>query len=115
MIVIGVDLSLLQQNTIMKKYLILLVLSLTFLPGCESSAPSRFIYPSEKAMEVRYLCRLPYLDAKAPHQSWSKSTPAWLIINESKVIIFFEIITGLIFQSDFIFQNFHATNYRIID
>tara|TARA_B100002049_G_scaffold109193_1_gene80581 strand:+ start:49 stop:393 length:345 start_codon:yes stop_codon:yes gene_type:complete len=90
MIVFGVDQSLLQQNTIMKKYLILLVLSLTFLPGCESSAPSRFIYPSEKAMEVRYLCRLPYLDAKAPHQSWSKSTPAWLIINESKVIIFFE-------------------------
>jgi len=41
-------------------------------------------------MEVRYFCRLPYLDAKAPHQSWSKSTPAWLIINESKVIIFFE-------------------------
>ena len=90
MIVFGVDQSLLQQNTIMKKYLILLVLSLTFFPGCESSAPSRFIYPSEKAMEVRYLCRLPYLDAKAPHQYWSKSTPAWLIINESKVIIFFE-------------------------
>ena len=90
MIVFGVDQSLLQQNTIMKKYLILLVLSLTFLPGCDSSAPSRFIYPSEKAMEVRYLCRLPYLDAKALHQSWSKSIPAWLIINESKVIIFFE-------------------------
>ena len=90
MFVFGVDQSLLQQNTIMKKYLILLVLSLTFLPGCESSAPSRFIYPSEKAMEVRYLCRLPYLDAKAPHQSWGKSTPGWLIINESKVIIFFE-------------------------
>jgi len=90
MFVFGVDQSLLQQNTIMRKYLILLVLSLIFLPGCESSAPSRFIYPSEKAMEVRYLCRLPYLDAKAPHQSWSKSTPAWLIINESKVIIFFE-------------------------
>ena len=90
MIVFCVDQSLLQQNTIMKKYLILLVLSLTFLPGCESSAPSRFIYPSEKAMEVRYLCRLPYLDAKAPHQSWSKSTPDWLIINKSKVIVFFE-------------------------
>jgi len=90
MFVFGVDQSLLQQNAIMKKYLILLVLSLTFLPGCESSAPSRFIYPSEKAMEVRYLCRLPSLDAKAPHQSWGKSTPAWLIINESKVIIFFE-------------------------
>ena len=90
MIVFAVDQSLLQQNTIMKKYLILLVLSLTFFPGCESSAPSRFIYPSEKAMEVRYLCSLPYLDAKAPHQSWGKSTPAWLIIKESKVIIFFE-------------------------
>jgi hypothetical protein len=90
MMVLGVDQSLLQQNTIIKKYLILLVLSLTFLPGCESSAPSSFIYPSEKAMEIRYLCRLPYLDAKAPHQSWSKSTPVWLIINESKVIIFFK-------------------------
>ncbi|HBJ46784.1 MAG TPA: hypothetical protein DDY69_05580, partial [Deltaproteobacteria bacterium] len=62
MFVFGVDQSLLQQNTIMKKYLILLVFSLTFLPGCESSTPSRFIYPSEKAMEVRYICRLPYLD-----------------------------------------------------
>jgi len=90
MFVFGVVQSVLQQNAIMKKYLILLVLSLTFLPGCESSAPSLFIYPSEKSMEVRYLCRLPYLDAKAPHQSWSKSTPTLLIINESKVIIFFE-------------------------
>ena len=90
MFVFGVDQSLLQQNTIMKKYLILVVFSLIFLPGCDSLAPSRFIYPSEKAMEIRYLRRLPYLDAKATHQSWSKSTPAWLIINESKVIIFFE-------------------------
>ena len=90
MIVFGVDQSLLQQNTIMKKYLIMLVLSLIFLPGCDSSAPSRFIYPPEKAMEVRYLCRLPYLDANAPHQSWRKSIPDWLIINESKVIVFFE-------------------------
>ena len=90
MFVFGVDQSLLQQNAIMKTYLKLLVLSLTFLPGCESSAPSRFIYPSEEAMEVRYLCRLPYMYEKASHQSWSKSTPAWLIINESKFIIFFE-------------------------
>jgi hypothetical protein len=90
MMVLGVDQSLLQQNTIIKKYLILLVLSLTFLPGCESSAPSSFIYPSEKAMEIRYLCRLPYLDAKAPHQAWSKSTPSWIFINETKIIVYFK-------------------------
>ena len=74
----------------MKKFLELLAISLAFLPGCESSAPSRFLYPSEEAMEVRYLCRLPYLDATSPHQSWSKSIPDWLIINDSKVIVFFE-------------------------
>jgi len=74
----------------MKKYLVLLVLSPALIVGCKSSKPSRFLYPSEKAMEVRYLCRLPYLDSIASHQSWRKSTPEWLIINESKVIVFFD-------------------------
>ena len=90
MFVCGVEQSLLQQNAIMKKKSALLVLSLAFLLGCESSVPSRFLYPSEKVMEVRYLCRLPSLDANAPHQSWGNSIPDWLIINESKVIVFFE-------------------------
>ena len=74
----------------MKKLLGLLVILLAFFQGCETSAPSRFLYPSEEAMKVRHLCRLPYLDATSPHQSWRKSKPDWLIINDSKVIVFFE-------------------------
>ena len=90
MFVCGVEQSLIQLYAIMKKYLSLIVLSLAFFPGCESSNRSRFLYPSDKAMSVRYLCSLPYLYPNAPHQSWSKSKPDWLIINESKVIVFFE-------------------------
>ncbi len=40
-------------------------------------------------MHVRYLCRLPYLDATAPHQPWSKSTPDLLIIDKYKAVVFF--------------------------
>ena len=90
MFVCGVEQSLLQQIAIVKKYLALLVLSLAFLPGCTSSVPSRILYPTEKAMEVRYLCRLPYMNANAPHQPWANSKPDWLFINERKIIVFFE-------------------------
>ena len=74
----------------MTRNVALLLFSLTFFLGCSSSVPSGFLYPAEKSMEVRYLCRLPYLDATAPHQSWSKSAPAWVILNEKKVIVYFK-------------------------
>ena len=79
-----------QQNTIMRLNVVVLLFSLTFFFGCSSSAPSGFLFPAEKSMEVRYLCRLPYLDASATHQSWRKSKPAWLILNENKVVVYFE-------------------------
>ena len=88
--VLGVDQSLLQQNTIMKKNVAMFLFALTIFFGCSSSAPSRFKYPAEKSMEVRYLCRLPYQDASAPHQVWRESTPSWIFINETKVIVYFK-------------------------
>ncbi|MBL4824927.1 MAG: hypothetical protein MK515_01150 [SAR324 cluster bacterium] len=74
----------------MKISLALVLFSSTFFLGCESSSTSGFLFPADRAMEVRYICRLPYLDATAPHQAWSKSTPAWLILNETKVIVYFK-------------------------
>jgi len=85
-----VEQLLFQQNTIMKRNVALLIFTLTFFFGCGASAPSGFLYPAEKSMEVRYLCRLPYLDTSAPHQSWSKSTPSWIFLNETKVIVYFK-------------------------
>ena len=85
-----VEQTLFQHNTIMKKNVALFLFALTFFFGCSSLVPSRFLYPAEKLMEVRYLCRLPYQDASAPHQAWSKSTPSWIFINETKVIVYFK-------------------------
>jgi len=85
-----VEQLLFQQNTIMKRNVALYLFTLTFFFGCSTSAPSRFSYPAENSMEVRYLCRLPYLDASAPHQAWSKSTPSWIFLNETKVIVYFK-------------------------
>ena len=89
MFVFSVDHSSLQQNTIIKKSAAFFLFATTVLFGCESSGPSQFLYPAKKAMEVRYLCRLPYLNATAPHQAWAKSTPTLLIVSETKVIVFF--------------------------
>jgi len=63
---------------------------LTFFFGCDASKPSGFLYPADKSMEVRYLCRIPYLDPSAPHQAWSKSTPSWVFLDETKVIVYFK-------------------------
>ena len=98
MFVFSVDHSLLQQNTIINKSTALFLFATTVLFGCESYGPSRFLYPAEKAMEVRYLCRLPYLDATAPHQAWAKSTPALLIVSETKVIVFFNNDNTFVFH-----------------
>ncbi|MBC8257990.1 MAG: hypothetical protein H8E38_03150 [SAR324 cluster bacterium] len=74
----------------MKKSIVLQLLIFAIITGCNSSDNSQFLYPSARAMEVRYLCRLPYLDAAAPHQSWSRSTPVLLIVGETKVIVYFK-------------------------
>ncbi len=89
MFVFSVDHSQLQQNTIINKGAALFLFVTTVFFGCESSGSSQFLYPAEKTMEVRYLCRLPYLNATAPHQAWAQSTPAFLIVSETKVIVFF--------------------------
>ena len=89
MFVFSVDHSQFQQNTIINKGAALFLFATTVLFGCESSGPSQFLYPAEKTMEVRYLCRLPYLNATTPHQAWAKSTPALLIVSETKFIVFF--------------------------
>jgi len=65
------------------------IFALTFCFGCISSKNSRFMYPSEQEMQVRYLCRLPYLDATAPHKSWTKFTPDLLIVGQDKAIVYF--------------------------
>ena len=98
MFVFSVDHSQLQQNTIINKCAALFLFATTVLFGCESSGPSRFLYPTEKVMEVRYLCRLPYLDATAPHQAWAKSTPVLLIVSETKVIVFFNNDSTFVFH-----------------
>ena len=65
------------------------IVALTFLFGCSSSANSRFLYPSDKEMEVRYLCRLPFFDETASHQPWTKSSPDLLIVGQDKAIVYF--------------------------
>ena len=99
MFVVIVDHSQLQQNAIINNSAALFFFATTVLFGCESSAPSKFLFPAEKTMEVRYLCRLPYLNATAPHQAWAKSTPTLVIVSEKKVIVFFSN------DSTFVFQN----------
>ena len=98
MFVFSVDHSQLQQNTIINKGVALFLFTTIVLLGCESSGPSQFLYPPEKTMEVRYLCRLPYLNATAPHQAWAKSTPALLIVSETKVIVFFNNDSTFVFH-----------------
>ena len=75
----------------MKRNVAFFILAQTFFFGCgNTTKPTRFLYPAEKSMEVRYLCRLPYADASAPHQAWSKSTPSWIFLNVTKVIVYFK-------------------------
>jgi len=74
----------------MKKRVALFSLALAFFSSCSYSEPSKLIYPAEKSMEVRYLCRLPYQNVSAPHQAWSMSTPSWIFINETKVMVYFK-------------------------
>ena len=75
----------------MKRNAAFFILAQTFFLGCSNATiPSGILYPAEKSMEVRYLCQIPYLDPSAPHQAWSKSTPSWIFLNETKVIVYFK-------------------------
>ena len=98
MFVVSVDHSQLQQNAIINTSTAMFLFATTVLFGCESSGPSRFLYPAEKTMEVRYLCRLPYLNATTRHQAWGKSSPALLIVSETKVIVFFNNDSTFVFH-----------------
>ena len=83
------DQFLFRKNVISFKCFPLQIFALTFWFGCSSSDNPRFQYPSEKDIQVRYLCRLPYLDATAPHQPWEKSIPELLIVGQDKAIVYF--------------------------
>ena len=75
----------------MKRNVAFFILAQTFFLGCSNATiPSGILYPAEKSMEVRYLCRLPYANSSAAHQSWSKSTPSWIFINGTKIIVYFK-------------------------
>ena len=51
-------------------------------------------------MQVRYLCRLPYLDATTPHQPWTKSTPDLLIVGQDKAIVYFNNDRSFVISKD---------------
>tara|TARA_B100000686_G_scaffold152942_1_gene160312 strand:- start:548 stop:826 length:279 start_codon:yes stop_codon:yes gene_type:complete len=74
--------------------------ALTFWSGCSSYEGARFLYPSETKMQVRYLCSLPYLDATAPHQPWTKSTPDLLIVGKDKAIVYFNNDRSFVLSMD---------------
>ena len=94
------DHILFRKNVKVVKYASLQIFALTIWFGCSPSENSRFLYPSEKEMQVSYLCRLPYLDATAPHQPWTKSTPDLLIVGQDKTIVYFNNDRSLVISKD---------------
>jgi len=94
------DQFLFQKNVNTFKCVSLQIFALTFWFGCSSAENYRFLYPSEKEMQVRYLCRLPYLDATAPHQPWAESTPALLIVGQDKAIVYFNNDRSFVISKD---------------
>ena len=53
----------------MKRNVAFFILAQTFFFGCNNATiPSGILYPAEKSMEVRYLCRLPYTNSSAANQ-----------------------------------------------
>ena len=83
------DHILFRKNVKIVKYASLQIILLTIWSGCSPSEGESFLYPSEKEMQIRYLCQLPYVDATAPHQSWAKSIPDMLIVSQDKAIVYF--------------------------
>jgi len=94
------DQFLFRKNVNICKFASLQIFALTFWLGCSSSENSRFLYPSEKEMHVRYLCRLPYLNATAPHQPWTKSTPDLLVVGQDKAIVYFNNDRSFVISKD---------------
>ena len=82
------------------KYFLLKISAFTFFFGCGSYGEPRFLYPSEKKMQVSYLCRLPYYYATAPHKPWTKSTPDFLIVENDKAIVYFNNDRSFILSKD---------------
>ena len=99
-LVFTVDHFLFRKNVNIIKCVLLQIFALTFWFGCSSSEDTRFLYPSEKEMQVRYLCRLPYLDATAPHQPWTESTPDLLIVGQDKAIVYFNNDRSFVLSKD---------------
>ena len=85
----AVEYSLIRNDENIIKRVLLQIVALTFCSGCITDEVRRFRYPSEKEMHVRYLCRLPYLDATAHHQPWAKSIPTLIIVQKDKAIVYF--------------------------
>jgi len=94
------DQFLFRKNVNIFKCVSLQIFALTIWLGCSSSENSRFLYPSEKEMKVRYLCRLPYLDATASHQQWTKSKPDLLIVGQDKAIVYFNNDRSIVISKD---------------
>ena len=89
-----------QKYIIIINYITLLIFLLTFLSGCSYYENPRFLYPSEKEMQISYLCRLPYHDASSPHQSWTKSTPDLLIVSKDRAIVYFNNDRSFLLSKD---------------
>ena len=94
------DKLLFRKNVNIFKCFTLQIFALTFWFGCSSFESSRFLYPSEKEMQVRYLCRLPYHDATASHQPWTKSIPDLLIVGQDKAIVYFNNDRSIVISKD---------------
>ena len=62
----------------------------TFFFGCESQNKQNYLYPSEKIIEIKYLCNLPFFEEANRHQRWQNSNPTLLIIGKEKAIVFFD-------------------------
>ena len=94
------DQFLFRKNVNIFKRVSVQILALAFWFGCSSPENSRFLYPSEKEMQVRYLCRLPYHDVTASHQPWTKSIPDLLIVGQDKAIVYFNNDRSYVINKD---------------
>jgi len=88
------------KNIYIINYLTLIIFVSNYLLGCSSFDHPQYLYPSEKEMQVNYLCRLPYYDATSPHQSWAKSTPDLLIVGHDRTIVYFNNDRSFLISKD---------------
>ena len=66
----------------------LIITTLTI--SCSSPHFPKILYPSAEYMEVKYICNLPYSKTSSRGKLWSKSTPVWIFLDKSKVVVYFE-------------------------